>query len=48
MQRKEINLLKKKDQQENLQRGKNFHYLYKKKLVERLLEKKERADRLKA
>ena len=45
-QRKEISLLKKKDQIENLERGKNFHYLYKKKLVERILEKKERGDRV--
>lgn len=46
-QLKEISLLKKKDQQENLERGKNFHYLYKKKLVERILEKQERANRVK-
>ena len=46
-QKKEISLLKKKDQQENLERGKNFHLLYKQKLVERILEKKERADRVK-
>jgi hypothetical protein len=32
---------------ENLERGKNFHLLYKQKLVERILEKKERADRVK-
>ena len=46
-QKKEISLLKKKDQMENYERGKNFHQLYKQKLVERLLEKKERADRVK-
>lgn len=46
-QKKEISLLKKKDQIENLERGKNFHLLYKQKLVERLLEKKERAERVK-
>ena len=46
-QKKEISLLKKRDQQENYERGKNFKYLYKKKLVERLLEKKERGDRVK-
>ena len=46
-QKKEISLLKKKDQIENYERGKNFHNLYKQKLVERLLEKKERADRVK-
>jgi hypothetical protein len=46
-QKKEISLLKKKDQMENLERGKNFHQLYKQKLVERLLEKKERAERVK-
>jgi hypothetical protein len=45
--KKEISLLKKKDQQENLERGKNFHLLYKQKLVERILEKKERAERVK-
>ena len=28
-QRKEISLLKKKDQQENFERGRNFHHLYK-------------------
>ena len=38
-QKKEISLLKKKDQQENLERGRNFHLLYKQKLVERILEK---------
>ena len=46
-QKKEISLLKKKDQMENYERGKNFHNLYKQKLVERLLEKKERAERVK-
>lgn len=46
-QKKEISLLKKKDQIENFERGKNFHNLYKQKLVERLLEKKERAERMK-
>ena len=46
-QKKEISLLKKKDQIENYERGKNFHQLYKQKLVERLLEKKERAERVK-
>ena len=29
---------------ENFERGKNFHQLYKQKLVERILEKKERAE----
>jgi len=46
-QKKEIALLKKKDQMENLERGKNFNQLYKQKLVERILEKKERAERVK-
>ena len=32
---------------ENYERGKNFHNLYKQKLVERMLEKKERAERVK-
>jgi hypothetical protein len=40
-------MLKKKDQLENFERGKNFHHLYKQKLVERILEKKERGDRVK-
>ena len=46
-QKKEISLLKKRDQQENFERGKNFQYLYKKKLAERLLEKMERGNRVK-
>ena len=46
-QKKEISLLKKRDQQENYERGKNFQYLYKKKLAERLLEKMERGNRVK-
>ena len=46
-QKKEISLLKKKDQMENWERGKNFHQLYKQKLVERILEKKERGERVK-
>ena len=46
-QKKEISILKKKDQIENYERGKNFHQLYKQKLVERILEKKERAERVK-
>ena len=45
-QKKEISLLKKKDQIENYERGRNFHQLYKQKLVERILEKKERAERV--
>lgn len=40
-------MLKKRDQLENFERGKNFHQLYKQKLVERILEKKERAERVK-
>lgn len=32
---------------ENWERGKNFHQLYKQKLVERILEKKERGERVK-
>uniref|UniRef100_A0A7S3CKU3 Uncharacterized protein n=1 Tax=Strombidium rassoulzadegani TaxID=1082188 RepID=A0A7S3CKU3_9SPIT len=46
-QKKEIYFLKKKDQLENYERGKNFQQLLKHKLVESLLEKKERAERVK-
>lgn len=46
-QKKEINYLRKIDQEENYKRGKNFHELYKAKLVEKLMEKQERAQKVK-
>ena len=39
--------LRKLDQEENFTRSKNFHDLYKSKLVEKILEKQERADVIK-
>lgn len=39
--------LRKLDQEENFTRSKNFHELYKSKLVEKLMEKQERADVIK-
>jgi hypothetical protein len=45
--RKEIMSLRKLDQEENFTRSKNFHELYKSKLVEKLMEKQERADVIK-
>lgn len=45
--RKEIMHLRKMDQEENFTRSKNFHELYKLKLVEKILEKSERADNIK-
>ncbi len=45
--RKEIMHLRKLDQEENFTRSKNFHELYKLKLVEKILEKQERADSIK-
>ena len=45
--RKEIMHLRKLDQEENFTRSKNFHELYKLKLVEKILEKQERADTIK-
>lgn len=41
--KKEISLLKKKDQEENFERGQNFHKMYKQKLMEKINEKKDRA-----
>ena len=46
-QKKEIAILRKKDQEENYMRGQNFHNLYKQKLMEKIIEKKEKADRVK-
>jgi hypothetical protein len=39
--------LRKQDQEENFTRSKNFHELYKLKLVEKILEKQDRADMIK-
>ena len=45
--RKELSLLRKADQEENLMRGQNIHNIYKQRLVEKIIEKKERADKIK-
>lgn len=45
--KKELSLLRKMDQEENFQRTKNFHSMYKQKLLEKISEKKERADKIK-
>jgi hypothetical protein len=45
--RKELYLLRKADQEENFMRGQNIHNIYKQKLVEKLIEKRERADKIK-
>lgn len=39
--------LRKMDQEENFQRGKNFHTLYKNKLIEQIMEKQAKADAIK-
>ena len=46
-QRKEISYLKKKDQQENLKRSKNFYMMYKQKLIEKIDYKMLKADLVK-
>jgi hypothetical protein len=45
--RKELSLLRKADQEENYMRGMNIHNIYKQKLVEKLIEKRDRADKIK-
>jgi len=45
--RKELTMLRKADQEENYMRGMNIHNIYKQKLVEKLIEKRERADKIK-
>ena len=45
--RKELSLLRKADQEENFMRGQNIHNIYKQKLVEKLIEKRERAEKIK-
>lgn len=46
-QRKEINNLRKQDQEECLLRYKNIHDLYKTNLLNKLNQKKERAEKVK-
>lgn len=45
--RKELSLLRKADQEENFQRGLNIHGIYKQKLLEKIVEKRERAEKIK-
>ena len=45
--RKELSLLRKADQEENYMRGQNIHNIYKQKLVEKIIEKRERAEKIK-
>jgi hypothetical protein len=45
--KKELSMLRKADQEENYLRGQNIHNIYKQKLVEKIIEKKERADKIK-
>lgn len=45
--KRELSLLRKMDQEENYMRSMNFHNMYKQKLLEKLSEKKERAERIK-
>lgn len=45
--KKELSLLRKADQEENFMRGQNIHNIYKQKLVEKLIEKRERAEKIK-
>lgn len=45
--RKELYLLRKADQEENYMRSQNIHNIYKQKLVEKIIEKRERADKIK-
>ena len=47
-QRREIAMLRKMDQEENFNRGKNFHKMYLQKVAESILEKAHRADSIKA
>jgi transcriptional regulator of met regulon len=45
--KKEISMLRKADQEENYMRGQNIHNIYKQKLIEKIVEKKDRADKIK-
>ena len=40
-------MLRKADQEENFLRGMNIHNIYKQKLVEKIIEKRERAEKIK-
>ena len=45
--KRELSLLRKQDQEENYMRSQNIHNLYKQKLMEKINEKKERAEKIK-
>ena len=45
--KKELTMLRKADQEENYLRGQNIHNIYKQKLVEKIIEKRERAEKIK-
>lgn len=45
--KKELNMLRKADQEENYMRGMNIHNIYKQKLLEKIIEKRERAEKIK-
>ena len=45
--KKELNMLRKADQEENYLRTMNIHNIYKQKLLEKIIEKRERADKIK-
>lgn len=45
--KRELNSLRKADQEENYARGMNIHAIYKQKLLEKIVEKRERADKIK-
>ena len=45
--KKELNMLRKADQEENYHRSLNIHNIYKQKLLEKIIEKRERAEKIK-
>ncbi len=45
--KKELNMLRKADQEENYMRSMNIQNIYKQKLLEKIIEKRERADKIK-
>lgn len=45
--KKELNMLRKADQEENYMRSLNIHNIYKQKLLEKIIEKRERAEKIK-
>ena len=45
--KKELNMLRKADQEENYMRSMNIHSIYKQKLLEKIIEKRERAEKIK-